>query len=55
MTASLLVLVQFVTFDEKFGLSPLILSKCSSSEDQKPPGRGKGDTVIYELYGYVPL
>ena len=59
LTASFLVNVQFVTFDEKFRLSPLILSKMFviTGPYISPPGEegGGGGTATYELYRYVPL
>ena len=41
LAAFFLVHVQFVTFDEKFRLSPLICRKCSSSQ-----GEGGGGGVL---------
>ena len=59
MTASFLALIQFVTFDEKFGLSPLILSKMfvitGPEAPRKGGGGGGGGTAIYELCRHVPL
>ena len=56
MTASFLALFQFVTFDEEFGLSPLISSKMFviTGPEASREGGG-GGTAIYELYRYVPL
>ena len=58
MTASFLALVQFVTFDEEFALSPSILSKTfviTGPEASLEGGGGGGGPDIYELCRYVPL
>ena len=55
MTASFLELVQFVTFDEKFG--QLILSKMFviTGPEARGEGGGGGNTAIYGLYRYPQL
>ena len=55
VTASFLALIQFVTFDKKFELSSLILSKMFVITGPEAPRKGEGDTAIYELCRYLPL
>ena len=51
MTASFLALVQFVTFDEKFGLSPLMLLKMFViTGPERKGGGGGGVTANYMAY-----
>ena len=42
MTASFLALIQFVTFDERFRLSPLIFSKTFVITGPETPQEGGG-------------
>ena len=51
MTASFLALVQFVTFDEKFGLSPLMLLKMFViTGPERKGGGGGGYCQLYGIY-----
>ena len=52
MTASFLALVQFVTFDEEFALSPSILSKTFviTGPEASLEGGGGGGVLTYMSY-----